>query len=104
MVRRVDAGQAEVADLDVAVVVDQDVGRFQIAMDHIGTVDGLKPSDYLIDKILDMLVQHHLRVDELMQIGGHKFLHQVHFMESVETSRPENIVETNNVLVLAEEV
>jgi hypothetical protein len=34
-----DAGQAKVADLEVAVLVDQDVAGFQVTVDDAGGVD-----------------------------------------------------------------
>jgi hypothetical protein len=42
-----DTGQPKVTDLEIAVAVEQDVRRLQVAMDHVGRVDVLESTKYL---------------------------------------------------------
>jgi len=43
----VDAGEAKVANLQIAVAVDQQVARLHIPMDHVGSVQVLEPAQDL---------------------------------------------------------
>lgn len=44
--------EAEVANLEIAVGIEQEVGRFKVPMDNVGAMDGLERSEGLVDKVL----------------------------------------------------
>ena len=46
------SSQPEVADLEVAVGIEEEVSRLQVTMNNIGTVDGLQGPESLINEIL----------------------------------------------------
>lgn len=50
--RVLNAGKTEVANLQVAVLVDEDVGRLEIAMDDAGGVDILQSAENLVQEVL----------------------------------------------------
>lgn len=43
----VDAGEAEVANLQIAVAVDKQVARLHVPVDHVGSVQVLEPAQDL---------------------------------------------------------
>lgn len=50
------ARQTKVADLEVAVGVDEEVARLQVPVQHVGRVDEAEPPEDLVDKVLAVLV------------------------------------------------
>lgn len=46
------SGHAEVTDLEVTILIDEDVGGFQVSMDDAGRVDVLQPPKDLVQKVL----------------------------------------------------
>ena len=70
--------QAEVADLQIAIGVDQQVRWLQIAMQHVGRVDELDRPQHLIYEVLDVIeAQALLGVDDAVQIGLHQLADDV---------------------------
>lgn len=80
-----DAGEAKVADLEVAVLVDQDVARLQVTVDHAcrvhvleTTLRSVSPSSFgsgwemahhdLVEKVLDELLLQRPRSEKPVQI------------------------------------
>ena len=55
-VHRKTAGQSKIADLELAVGVDQQVAGLQVAVQHIGRVDVLQAAQDLVDEGLEMSV------------------------------------------------
>mmetsp|Transcript_23181 Transcript_23181/g.66529 ORF Transcript_23181/g.66529 Transcript_23181/m.66529 type:complete len:245 (+) Transcript_23181:267-1001(+) len=67
LVVAVAAGQPEVTNLQIAILVDQDVGRLQIAVHNIGAVKVQQSSEDLVREVLVVLViQHLLGVNHLV--------------------------------------
>jgi hypothetical protein len=53
-VDRETARQAEIADLELAVGVDQQVTRLEVTVQHVRRVDVLEPAQDLVDEGLEM--------------------------------------------------
>ena len=76
------AGHPEVADLEFAVAVDQEVARLEVPVEYAGGVDVLQPPEYLVEKILDVLVAEGLhRVDDVVEVALHEVQHDVDVFE-----------------------
>ena len=58
-----DSGEAKIADLEVAVGVDEDVGGLEVTMEDVCRVDILQASQYLINTE-NTTVRHRDRLDE----------------------------------------
>ena len=74
--RGVDARDAEVGDLDAAVVVDEDVGGLQVAVDHALPVRVGEPVEHLADDlpgVLEAVLRHLLEV-----VRERLAVHQLH--------------------------
>mmetsp|Transcript_12798 Transcript_12798/g.21944 ORF Transcript_12798/g.21944 Transcript_12798/m.21944 type:complete len:203 (-) Transcript_12798:1042-1650(-) len=64
--------QTEIANLEIAVGVDQDVGRFQITMQHFCRVQILHGTHHLVDEILALVIEQLLFPrEQLGEIGIH---------------------------------
>jgi hypothetical protein len=46
------SSHAEVTDLEVTILIDEDVGCFQVSMDDAGRMDVLQPPKDLVQKVL----------------------------------------------------
>lgn len=73
-------GQAEIANFDLHVLVDQDVAEFQIAMYDIAVMDVLRPFQYLADEITAFVKRHHtaLQLQRTKRAIGAQRLNDVH--------------------------
>jgi hypothetical protein len=67
------AGEAKVADLELAVGVDQEVSRLQVAVEDVGGVDVLESAEDLVDEGLEVGVGERLAGPD---DGGEIALHQ----------------------------
>lgn len=103
----------EVADLEVAILVDEDVAWFKVPVDDIGTVDVEQASEDLVDEILDMVISeildsvgkaspYLLRVDHTMQVGFHEVGDDVDFIEACLVLRTLEVQNRNDVFVVKE--
>lgn len=68
--RVLDARQSEVADLQVAVLVDEDVAGLEVAMDHAGGVDVFETAQDLVEEVLYELFFKRARGEEAVQVGA----------------------------------
>ena len=65
--------EAKVADLEIAVLVDEEVAWLEVAVDGSGRVDRLEPSHELVRQPLDVrATEGLLAVDYVVQVGGHE--------------------------------
>ena len=59
------AQRTKVANLEVAILVDEEIAWFEVAVEHLGRVDRLEPAQDLVNEILDVVVrerlQHHAK-------------------------------------------
>ena len=66
--------EAEIADLEVAVGVEQEIRWFQITMYNIGGVKSLKRPESLVDEVLSVIVGEILSANDTMHVCFHQFL------------------------------
>ena len=70
-------GQTEICDFDQAVLVDEDVLRFQIPVYDLGVVDVFEPAQELIDDVLDVHSLQDVGFDYFVQVGANELELQV---------------------------
>ena len=92
VVRIGDARQAEVAYLQVAVGVEQQVARLEVAMQHICRVNELEAAKYLIEEVAHVLVAYRLGFKQLVQVGLHQTLHYVHVLHLIDGRRSNDVL------------
>mmetsp|Transcript_68291 Transcript_68291/g.213604 ORF Transcript_68291/g.213604 Transcript_68291/m.213604 type:complete len:378 (+) Transcript_68291:256-1389(+) len=94
------ACQAEVADLEVAVLVHQDVRGLQVAVDHVGAVEVEEAAEDLVGEVLMVLVvQHLLGVDDLVEVRLHEVRDDVDVVKIGVVWRV-HVQDANDVVVL----
>lgn len=69
--------QSKVANLQVAVLVHQDVGGFQIAMDDTCRVDVFQTTQNLIQEVLDELLLEWPTGEESVEVGAQELGNKV---------------------------
>ena len=67
-------GQPEVADLEVAVGVQEDVGGLQVPVEDVGRVNVFQSPENLIEEIANVVRGEFLRSEQLMEICLHQAL------------------------------
>ena len=95
--------EAEVADLEVAVLVDEEVARLEVAVEHVREVDRVDAAEDLVQEVLVVLVgQGLLRVDDVVEVGVHQLGDDVHVLPllRVRVRRREDVDEAEHVVVL----
>ena len=66
--------EAKVADLELAIRIDQQVARLEIAVQHVGRVDVLESAQDLVDEGLEVGVGEGLPgSDDSRQVAFHQF-------------------------------
>lgn len=68
--RVLDTRQPEVADLQVAVLVDQDVARLEVAVHDAGRMDVFQSTKDLVEEVLYELFFEGARGEEAVEIGA----------------------------------
>lgn len=66
--------ESKIADLQVAVGVEEQIRWFEITVDDIGRVQRLKGAKCLIDKVLRMVIGQVLCSDDTVHVGLHQLL------------------------------
>ena len=66
--------EAKVAHLEVAVRVQEQVRRLEVAVDHVGRVQGLEGAEGLVDEVLWVVVREVLCPDDTVHVGLHELL------------------------------
>ena len=96
-----DSGQAEVAYLEQAVAVDEQVAGLDVAVDDARRVEVLDAAQYLVEEELDVVLGEHLRTgDDLVQVGLHELGENVDLVEEVGHGRLEHVDRVQDVVVL----
>lgn len=73
-----DPRQPEIPDLEHEVLcADEDVGRLQVPVQHIGGVDVLEPSEQLVHEELCVLLGERALLQQARQVGLHVLLDDV---------------------------
>ena len=66
--------EAKVADLEVAVGVQEQVRGLKVAVDDVGGMQRLERAEGLVHEVLRMVVGEVLRADDAVHVGFHEFL------------------------------
>lgn len=75
--RVLDARETKVADLQVAVLVDQDVTWLQVSVNNAGRVDVFQTPHDLVEEVLDELLLQGSRGEKPVQIGSQQLRDEV---------------------------
>ena len=76
-----DAGEAEVADLEVAVLVDEDVAGLEVAVHDAGRVHVLESAQDLVEEVLYELFLERPRREEAVEVGAEELGDEVDVLE-----------------------
>lgn len=68
------SGKTEIADLEIAVGVEEEVGRLQVSVQHVGRVHGLERSQSLVDEVLAVVVRKVLGANDTVHVRLHELL------------------------------
>ena len=91
------SGQAEIENLQCTIGFDDDIRRFQIAMDDASGMKMFDSTQHLIEKIGDsFMIQIHL--NHLTEIGIHQFHHNVNIVEFFQRLRRRESVQQGDDL------
>mmetsp|Transcript_28317 Transcript_28317/g.83162 ORF Transcript_28317/g.83162 Transcript_28317/m.83162 type:complete len:375 (-) Transcript_28317:10-1134(-) len=94
------AREAEVTHLEVAVAVEEEVGRLQVPVEHVCRVDVFEAAKDLVEEVLAVVVGERLRRrDDLVQVCVHELRDNVHILKHVQRARPEDVLDLDHVLV-----
>lgn len=63
--------------LEIAGGVEQQVGGLQVAVQDVGGVDVLEPSEDLVEEVADVVVAQVLSLQELVEVRLHEILDDV---------------------------
>ncbi|KAG5462802.1 MAG: hypothetical protein BJ554DRAFT_3486, partial [Olpidium bornovanus] len=94
------ARQPQVADLEVAVGVEQQVARLQVPVQDVRRVHVLQRPQRLVHEVLAVVVGQGLRADHPVQVGLHELLYDVDLPERSVVLRLRHVQDGNDVLVV----
>ena len=89
--------QSKVTDLQVAVGVEQQVGRFQITVQHISGVNEFQPTEDLVCEVACVIVRQFLSLEQFEQISFHQPLHNVHIPQFGHGGCSDDVLNVNNL-------
>lgn len=72
------ASKTKVANLEITVGIEEEIGGFQVAMKNIGAVHGLEGAEGLVDEVLAMIVGEILGANDTVHIRFHELLDKIH--------------------------
>lgn len=84
--------------LQITRLVQQQIARLQVAMQHIGRVNVLEAAQDLVQEIADVIVAQPLRLQQLVQIGLHQALHDVHVTHAVYAVDAQNVADIDDLM------
>lgn len=79
-----EARKTEVADLEVALLVDQEVGRLEVAVDDAAAVEVLDALEQLVQHVGHVVVAEVVGADDGVQVRVHVLLDEVDLAEALE--------------------
>lgn len=93
-----DGGQAEVADPQLALLIDQQVLRLDVPVDDTCRVDVLEPAGQLVHEELFVLPRNLVvQADDIMQVRVHVVSHDVELAEVLDVARQNQIVDVDDL-------
>jgi hypothetical protein len=87
--------QTEIANLEVAVLVDKNVGRLEVTVNDSGRVDVLETTEDLVQEVLDELLLERPGGEETVEVGTEELGDKVDVLER----RDEDVGKADDVLV-----
>lgn len=95
--------QAEVTDLDRAVLQDKQISRFDVAVHHVGRMDVLESAQEVKQNCFDVaLCEEKLATIDLSQVGGRRLKDQVECLEGCWVRGLQDVVQLDNVAMVLE--
>ena len=97
------ARHPEVGDAQIAVLVDEDVARLEVAVEHVRRVHRLEAAEDLVGEALDVVVGEVLRrADDLVEVGLEELGHEVDVVPAVDplVVGQQHVVQREDVLVV----
>lgn len=95
-----ETGKAKVADLEVAFLVDQEVGRLEVAVDDAAAVQVLDALEQLVEQVGHVVVAQVVGADDGVQVGVHVLLDEVDLAEALETGGLLDVEDLDDVRVV----
>lgn len=83
--------------LEITVGVQQEIAWLEVSMQHISRMNVLEAAQDLIEKIAHMLVAYRLRLEQLVQIGLHETLHNVHILHLFDCRRSNYVLDVDDL-------
>ena len=80
---------------EIAGGVEEQIGRLQVPVQHIGRMDVLQSSEYLVEEVANVVVAQPLRLQQFVQIRLHQALHNVHVLHLVNIHRSNDVSYVN---------
>mmetsp|Transcript_10363 Transcript_10363/g.26551 ORF Transcript_10363/g.26551 Transcript_10363/m.26551 type:complete len:245 (+) Transcript_10363:600-1334(+) len=94
------AGKSKVADLEVAVAVQENVTWLEVAMDDVGRMDVFEPAENLVREVADVVVGNLLCLQQSEQVCLHQLLHDIHVGKVFERFAFDNVCHADDVFML----
>ena len=94
------ASKSEIANLQVAVGVQQQVRRLQVAVENVGGVHGLQGTESLVNEVLAVIIGQILGTDNAVHVRLHELLNEVDLGEVLVGAWLLDVKDGNDVLVV----
>lgn len=95
------AAETEIAELYIALLVQQNIRRFEVPVDNVRRVHVIRRPENLVHEVLNVLVAELLlRVNDSVQVGFHEVSDDVDVSVSFRVLRFEDLKQANYVVVV----
>ena len=92
--------EAEVANLEIACCVQQQVAGLQVTVENIGRVDVLEAPENLIEEVADVVITESLSLEKFVEVRLHETLDDVDILHGVQGRGPQNVADVDNVFMI----
>ena len=93
-------GQTKITNLEITGGVQQQVTGLQISVEHVGGVDVLEASQYLVEKIADVIIAQPLGLQQLVEVRLHQALDDVNIFHCVQARGSQDVSDINDVFMI----
>ena len=93
-------GQSEVTNLEITGCVQQEVAGLQISVKDIGGVDVLQASQYLVEKVADVIIAQPLGLQQFIKVSLHKTLNYIDIFHCVLAGGSQDVSDVNDVFMI----
>jgi len=94
------ASEAEIANLEVAIGIEEQVGWLEISVENVCGVHSLEGAEGLVDKVLAVVIRQILCANNTVHIGLHKLLDEIDFGEGLIAAGFLDVEDRYNVLMV----